>query len=149
MRAGPADHPAPLHPDLGDDLLPAVEAMAAVNGVVLNVLGQQLQAIPTAGRLARVVGVAKIWSSSLTTVQPMSTGAELPSASRDRAERLTGPRTACPAGLRHPWLQPVFPLGPLLEIESSSALGTRRLLLVIETAGPPVADPQLNLSVGA
>ena len=78
-------HPAPLHPDLGDDLLPAVEAMAAVNGVVLNVLGQQLQAIPTAGRLARVVGVAKIWSSSLTTVQPMFTGAELPSASRDRA----------------------------------------------------------------
>ena len=34
---------------------------------------------------ANVTCVAKIWSSSLTTVQPMSTGTELPSASRDRA----------------------------------------------------------------
>ena len=122
---------------------------------------------------ANVTCVAKIWSSSLTTVQPMSTGTVLPSASRDRAEPLTGAlslcssalgtamkvdpvstvtsrsSTACPAGLLYLWLQPVFPLWFLPEIESSSALGDRRFLLVIETAGPPVADPQLNLSVGA
>ena len=111
---------------------------------------------------ANVTCVAKIWSSSLTTVQPMSTGTVLPSASRDRAEPLTGALSLCSSALGTAMkvdpvstvsdtygYNPVFPLWFLPEIESSSALGDRRFLLVIDTAGPPVADPQLNLSVGA
>ena len=48
---------------------------------------------------ANVTCVAKIWSSSLTTVQPMSTGTVLPSASRDRAEPLTGALSLCSSAL--------------------------------------------------
>ena len=48
---------------------------------------------------ANVTCVAKIWSSSLTTVQPMSTGTVFPSASRDRAERLTGTPSLCSSAL--------------------------------------------------
>ena len=123
---------------------------------------------------ANITCVAKIWSSSLTTVQPMSTGTELPSASLDRAERLTGTPSLCSSVLGtavkvdtgvHSHLE-VLELRALLVSDTygynqfshcglslkSSQVPLRVLtvlLLVIETDGPPVADPQLTLSVGA
>ena len=57
MRAGSADHAAPLDPALGGDFLPAVETVSAVVVGVLQVLCDELQAFVAAGDLVRFVGV--------------------------------------------------------------------------------------------
>ena len=56
-EAGPPDCPAPFHPALGGDLLPAVEAAAAVLVGVLQVLGDDHEAVGAACDPVGVVGV--------------------------------------------------------------------------------------------
>ena len=55
VRAGSADHAAPFDSAQGGDLLPAVEAVAVVVVVVVEVLGDELEAFFAAGDLVRVV----------------------------------------------------------------------------------------------
>ena len=87
---------------------------------------------------ANITCVAKIWSSSLTTVQPMSTGTELPSASRDRAERLTGTPSLCSSVLGT--AVKVDPVSTVTS-RSSNCLPCWSPTPMVTTSFPTVASP--------
>ena len=75
MRAGHADNPAPFHASGGGDLLPAVQAVSAVVVAVLEVQGDELQAVGAAMHLlgvVRVHGVNKA-TSTFSPSRPAST----------------------------------------------------------------------------
>ena len=57
VRAGWADHPAPLYSALGGDLPPAVQAATQVCVMVLQVLRHEFQAVLASLHLVGIVGV--------------------------------------------------------------------------------------------